>query len=1126
MSTRENAFYVERSTGSVSYKFDLIGLRPVAIGTIDFPVLQSDCGIAIGQYAGYWEQGECAIAIGKRAGNTFQGDYAVAIGMGAGQTNQQNEAVAIGLSAGNQEQQQGAVAIGIESGYTGQQELAVAVGANAGYNLQQQRAVAIGADAGNDGQQEGSVAIGSQAGQILQEAFAVAIGQQAGNVQQQQGTVAIGDGAGNFQQQQFAVAIGSSAGVSGQQEQAIAIGHFAGEENQGNYAVAIGYKTATANQGDYSIAIGHQAGFLQQVNESIILNASSTALNCTQSGTFVQPIRGPITTSNVLYYDTGSKEITYAPGGGGGGLPPGSSYSDYLYWNGSTWAVGSSTVHLGANAGLSGQSTGAIALGVNAGQTAQGTGAIALGVNAGSTGQKFQAIAIGANAGNTGQSTNAVAIGVNAGQSSQGQNSVAIGTDAGQSSQQGNAVAIGSGAGFEGQQGNAVAIGYVAGAIRQQGNAVAIGYGAGYQSQGLSTIAIGQNAGAESQKSRSIAIGDSAGNTGQSTNAIAIGYTAGNSRQGVEAISIGREAGFRDQQTQAIAIGYQAGSSKQGAQAIAIGTNAASFTQQEGAISLGYFAGRAVQSDPFTFQEIGQGSYAIAIGFQAGGAGGGGQAQYTDCIAIGRNAGIFQTLYPYVDPLPYVGSIAIGAQPNPGNTPQYDGSIVIGSNSASGGLTPYSIIIGSNTNPQISSDEPLQRLIILNACGADFDFSTVGGTYGFYATPIRTNTGLLPQTSDTLALTPGVLRYSVTTYSGAYAQYEIIQDTTNNLVPPSLYLNTSKNVVNLRFSLSSSSPTNGDLTIENSSNLYLHKWNSELPEIALYDPTTSKWVVRQGTSAVMTFDLATIGATLPNTTYDLYAFWNSSLNVLQIVAVTNLIIFPLKTQDGIYVRGDSSPDDPRYRYIGMLHTTNAGQSSMYNAMNQPYDGATLKSSKCFAVNYYNPVELAFTYWFRYVGSGTSPFWRNSTGFQRPELVTDVNGFNTNDERGVIDFLQASPNPSATSVQYDMYSNETSNTSLTDYDPVYVYFFMNGIDDGNPPAGNAFPSGTKPEACLKNMCATGFAQFNWCASNTYSTISTPKAKRDRHRIMYAYQASTDTNRINEHAGHGILARLLT
>jgi hypothetical protein len=80
-----NAFYVDTYANfRVKLKFGLVQLNPVAIGTLETPILQSDCAIAIGEFAGQYNQGECAISIGADAGYQNQSTGAVAMGMGAG----------------------------------------------------------------------------------------------------------------------------------------------------------------------------------------------------------------------------------------------------------------------------------------------------------------------------------------------------------------------------------------------------------------------------------------------------------------------------------------------------------------------------------------------------------------------------------------------------------------------------------------------------------------------------------------------------------------------------------------------------------------------------------------------------------------------------------------------------------------------------------------------------------------------------------------------------------------------------------------------------------------------------------------------------------------------------------
>jgi hypothetical protein len=84
-------------------------------------------------------------------------------------------------------------------------------------------------------------------------------------------------------------------------------------------------------------------------------------------------------------------------------------------------------VAIGADAGLTTQSSGASAFGGGAGQTNQGAYSVAIGYVAGQSNQGTLSVAIGNNAAQSGQGSQSVAIGYAAGQNSQGANAVAIG---------------------------------------------------------------------------------------------------------------------------------------------------------------------------------------------------------------------------------------------------------------------------------------------------------------------------------------------------------------------------------------------------------------------------------------------------------------------------------------------------------------------------------------------------------------------------------------------------------------------------------------------------------------------------------------------------------------------------
>ena len=136
-------------------------------------------------------------------------------------------------------------------------------------------------------------------------------------------------------------------------------------------SVAIGTNAGQGGQQEYAIAIGANAGTFNQAANTIILNASGVALNndTTDPALYIAPIRGDITQTKVLGYNTTTKEVTYFDGGTS--LPAGTNYGDYLYWNGSTYAVGDTNVVIGGHAGQTNQGPGSVAIGYQAGSNNQ-----------------------------------------------------------------------------------------------------------------------------------------------------------------------------------------------------------------------------------------------------------------------------------------------------------------------------------------------------------------------------------------------------------------------------------------------------------------------------------------------------------------------------------------------------------------------------------------------------------------------------------------------------------------------------------------------------------------------------------------------------------------------------------
>jgi len=722
----------------------------VAIGYVAGESSQDLYSVAVGSRAGRYSQASGTVAIGFRAGNTGQGTYGISIGFESAYTRQSRDSIAIGYRAGGSDQSQTAIAFGYEAGSV-----------NQGVNT-----IAIGYQAGSDNQISNSIAIGYQAGITKQKQNAVAIGYQAGGTGQGVNSVAIGYQSGNSNQGSNAVAIGNQAGYFNQFGTSIAIGYESGYTSQNTSSIAIGYQAGRENQGTSSIAIGYQAGLTNPNNtiQTIILNAvSGTNLTATTSTAFyVKPIRN-LSVSNMLFYDPTSGEITYNVPNLGTILPNGTAYSNYAFWNGTSWAVDGNKVHIGSLSGLSNQETNSIAIGINAGTTRQ----------------LFNSVAIGDGAGNLSQSSSSIAIGYQAGSNTQSQTAIAIGNQAGANNQKPNTVAIGNQAGNLNQLANSIAIGFNSGMNNQSQSSIAIGWSAGSNTQSTLAIAIGSQAGLLNQASNTIAIGWFAQGTNSNPDAIAIGRNAGRNAQGANSIAIGRDAGATSQHANSIVInaqgttlntatsdslyvkpirlsntpstlfydpttgeisydaktniipnatnysdyifwnnntskwevgnttvhiGANSGQTNQGANSIAIGELAGNLSQSSRAVAIGYLAGQLSQSGGsiaigYTAGNSRQGTLSIAIGYQAGNA-----SQSSNSIAIGNEAGY---------------------------TNQSRYAIAIGNEAGYKQQGSYSIAIGNKIG--FTSAQP-SKSIILNANETELNPTT---SDAFYVKPIR-----------------------------------------------------------------------------------------------------------------------------------------------------------------------------------------------------------------------------------------------------------------------------------------------------------------------------------------------------------------------------------------------------
>ena len=157
-----------------------------------------------------------------------------------------------------------------------------------------------------------ALSFGYGAGTTNQGASSIAIGLAVGETNQGNASIAIGVQTAIDQQGFSSVAIGALTGSYSQGSYTIAIGRYAGHNSQGTYGIALGHEAGKTSQGAQAIAIGNSAGYLNQHANSIILNASGSTLNSDGTSRFyVDPIRSDATPSNVLFYNTTSKEVTY-----------------------------------------------------------------------------------------------------------------------------------------------------------------------------------------------------------------------------------------------------------------------------------------------------------------------------------------------------------------------------------------------------------------------------------------------------------------------------------------------------------------------------------------------------------------------------------------------------------------------------------------------------------------------------------------------------------------------------------------------------------------------------------------------------------------------------------------------
>jgi hypothetical protein len=212
------------------------------------------------------------------------------------------------------------------------------------------------------------------------KATKTAIGDQAGNSLQGDGAVGVGSGAGKNNQGGSSIAIGNVAGENNQGGASVAIGPNAAQSGQGSSAVAIGFAAGQNNQGANSVAIGAFAGNSQAAN-SIAINANGfgSPLNPTTSGFYVAPVRNASTT-NPLFYDSITKEITYGTSSSSSNITLTTTGTGSATLSGTTLNIPTPSTYSLPTA--SGSTLGGVKVGSNL--SMDGSGVLSANINAGS----------------------------------------------------------------------------------------------------------------------------------------------------------------------------------------------------------------------------------------------------------------------------------------------------------------------------------------------------------------------------------------------------------------------------------------------------------------------------------------------------------------------------------------------------------------------------------------------------------------------------------------------------------------------------------------------------------------------------------------------------------------------
>jgi hypothetical protein len=160
-----------------------------------------------------------------------------------------------------------------------------------------------------------TVRIGSLSGGVgTGNAFGVSIGESGSGSGIER--MCIGSSCGNNATENRSICIGILSAGTGAKAYSTSIGFQSGYNNAAQYSLNLGFECGYSGSASYSINLGYRANYLSfSGGPSIVLNASSTSLNASASGLYIQPVRSITNAPESVYYNNSTKEITFQKAG-------------------------------------------------------------------------------------------------------------------------------------------------------------------------------------------------------------------------------------------------------------------------------------------------------------------------------------------------------------------------------------------------------------------------------------------------------------------------------------------------------------------------------------------------------------------------------------------------------------------------------------------------------------------------------------------------------------------------------------------------------------------------------------------------------------------------------------------